>query len=307
MTHGTLLITGARGFLGQRLCQLAAGAGYTVVGLGRRPAPAPSPRWIQADLAVETAAELALDQAAPAGVIHAAANARTIDCEQNPEAARRDNALASALLAAACGQRGIPLVHCSTDLVFDGRRPGGMYREFDPTGPVNVYARTKLEAEQRVRAAHGDAIICRLPLLVGRGAPGATSFLDTWLDQMRRREPLILFTDEYRTPLAVEDAAAGLLLALERAAEARRLGALLHLGGPERMNRYELGVLIGAAFAAALDIADAPLIPGLQADVPMPAPRAPDVSLDSTLADSLGFAPRPVREALETMAQAAAR
>jgi dTDP-4-dehydrorhamnose reductase len=300
MARKTLLVTGAAGFLGRRLCEQAA-AGWSVVGLGRRPAPADF-RWIRADLGAEGAAASALDEARPQAVIHAAANARTNDCQRDPEAARRDNALASAALAAACAQRGVAMIHCSTDLVFDGLRPGGMYREDDPTGPVNVYGQTKLEAEQRVREAHREAIVCRLPLLVGLGRRGASAFLDAWLDQMRRGEPLTLFADEYRTPLAVEDAAAGLLLVLERAPEARRLGGLLHLGGPQRLNRYELGLLIRGAFARAQPVGEAALIAGLQADVPMAAPRAADVSLDSTRAGTLGFAPRPMAEALRAMA-----
>jgi dTDP-4-dehydrorhamnose reductase len=307
----TVLITGAAGFLGQRLCRLAAGAGHRVVGLARRPAPEGAPGadgasgWVEGDLAEAPVARSAIRDARAESVIHAAANARTADCERNPDAAQRDNALASELVASACAAADIPLIHCSTDLVFDGARPGGMYREEDATGPVNVYGRTKLEAEQRVRAANGGAVICRLPLLVGLGAGRAGAFLDVWLQQMGRRppEPLTLFTDEYRTPLDVEDAAAGLLLVLDRIDEARRLGGVLHLGGPERMNRYELGLLIRSAFAETLGIGEAPLTAGRQADVPMAAPRAPDVSLDSSRARGLGFSPRSMQAALVAMAR----
>ena len=67
------------------------------------------------------------------------------------------------------------------------------------------------------------------------------------------------------------------------------------------MNRHELGLQIREAFADAMDIAGAPLIAGKQADVPMAAPRAADVSLDGSLARSLGFRPRPMRDALRQM------
>ncbi|MFG0283960.1 MAG: SDR family oxidoreductase [Phycisphaerales bacterium JB039] len=300
--RGILLVTGAAGFLGAQVCARARDEGWEVVGVWHARQPSGADRIIRADLAEPDAAERVVGEVTPDAVIHCAANARTNDCQRDPHSARRINADASARLAAACARRSCALAHCSTDLVFDGARPGGMYRETDATAPVNAYGRSKLEAEQRIGEVYPRAVICRLPLLIGLGAPGAPTFTDAWLEQMRRAEPLTLFTDEYRTPLAVDDAAAGLLLALDRATDIGAAGGIIHLAGPERINRYELGRHIRAAFARTLGVGDAPLVPGLQADVPMAAPRAADVSLDGSLARSLGFRPRTIREALERMA-----
>jgi dTDP-4-dehydrorhamnose reductase len=73
--------------------------------------------------------------------------------------------------------------------------------------------------------------------------------------------------------------------------------AVLHLGGPERISRYAFGRLLSEVF----DVPDAKLIPRKQSEVTLSAPRPPDVSLDITLARSLGFRPRGVREALEDL------
>lgn len=294
-----LLITGIAGFLGQHLARVAHEAGYEVVGVVRSTRKCSTPNMagcVRTDLTDPGAARDAIEQLSPVAIIHCAANARTNDCERFPDIAERDNVVATEQLAQAC--EGVPLVVCSTDLVFDGQRPGGMYDEDDEPNPINVYGRSKLAMERRLREMGSHAVIARLPLLFGPpatdDAPGC--FLSAWVEHLRKREELLLFTDEWRTPLSARDAARGLLACLEHG----QPGEMYHVPGAERVDRLELGRRF-ARFAAVPLRFDAGLMrPGVQADVPMAAPRARDVSLKGARAKSvLGFEPRTLDEELE--------
>ncbi|MEM0981780.1 MAG: sugar nucleotide-binding protein, partial [Cyanobacteria bacterium P01_H01_bin.58] len=106
---------------------------------------------------------------------------------------------------------------------------------------------------------------------------------------------LTLFTDEVRTPAEVTDVVGGLNLVLQQG-----LMGIVHLGGPQRLNRYELGCLIATAF----ELPVSAMQPCLQLSVSLPAPRPQDVSLDSHKAFDLGFTPRTVEAALPAIAQA---
>lgn len=294
-----LLITGIAGFLGRHLARVADDAGWEVVGVLRSTPECSTPNmaaFARADLAEPGAAQEAFEQLAPNAVIHCAANARTAECEKSPEIAHRDNVVATEQLARAC--EGVPLVVCSTDLVFDGERPGGMYIEGDATGPLNAYARSKAAMEDALAGMGSNAVVARLPLLFGppaaEGAPGC--FLSAWAEHLRGGQELVLFTDEWRTPLSARDAARGLLACLERGSP----GETYHISGSDRVNRYELGRRFAAHAAGAMDFDASLMRAGVQADVPMPAPRAKDVSLNGTRAtNDLGFVPRPLDQELE--------
>lgn len=106
------------------------------------------------------------------------------------------------------------------------------------------------------------------------------------LSAMRARRPLRLFTDEYRTPLTAKTAAEGLFLILEKGT------GIIHVGGPERISRYDLGRLIAETF----EEKEAVFAPCRQKDVVTPAPRPPDVSMDSGRVFELGFRPMPLAE-----------
>lgn len=296
-----LLVTGIAGFLGAHLSRVATDTDWEVVGTTRA-SPTPYPH-VELDLAEEGAARDAIERLAPDAVIHCAANARTNECERFPELAERDNLLATRLLADAC--EGIPLVVCSTDLVFDGKRPGGMYAEADEPKPINVYGRSKLAMERMLRDTGSHAIVARLPLLFGPPATASARgcFLSSWSDHLRGGEELVLFTDEWRTPLSARDAGRGLLACLDRGTP----GEIYHIAGAERIDRYDLGQRFATHAAGPLGF-DARLIkPGLQTDVPMLAPRAKDVSLDGgRVARNLGFTASPLDGELAWTARAMA-
>lgn len=285
-----LLVTGASGFLGWHLCRLAQTDWQVVGTYHHHPVVMPGVQMDALDLTAATAVTPYLQTLAPDAVIHAAALSQPNRCQQQPELSYAINVEATSTLATYCGERGIPLVFTSTDQVFDGT--AAPYAETARPQPINTYGQHKAVAEQRLAQFHPAATICRLPLLYGGTTPNAQSFLQGFLRHLSQGQPLKLFTDEFRSPAHVEDVALGLLLALGHP------GRILHLGGPERISRYEFGQHLVNVFG----FDPALILPSRQADVPMAAPRPADVSTHSQIAYALGYTPRGVLAGLRAVA-----
>lgn len=145
-----ILITGATGTLGNafaRSCQARA-------------IPYRSLTRSEMDIADRAAVEAALAEYQPWAVVNAAGYVRVDDAEREPELCRRENAEGPATLAAACAVSDIALITFSSDLVFDGAAQTP-YVESDQPTPLNIYGRSKLEAEERVLAIYPNALVVR--------------------------------------------------------------------------------------------------------------------------------------------------
>jgi dTDP-4-dehydrorhamnose reductase len=277
--------------LGHALC-LAARQQWSVYGVFNRHRPViDGIQPMQADLTVTgTLAEL-VRSVRPRAIVHAAAMADVGYCQQHPGTSAVINTQVPAALAKLCKQEGISFVHTSTDLVFDGKQ--APYKETDPTVPLGVYARQKVRAEQAVLQAYPGALVCRLPLMVGLMHCPTYHFCYRMLHAIAHGKELDLFFDEYRTPVDTDSAAAGILLVMGKSS------GLLHLGGRTRLSRYELGVLM----AEAMEVKPAMVRPISVTAVRSGAARAPDVSLDSRLAYSLGYDPMALSDYLRRLAR----
>ncbi len=284
-----LLITGASGFVGWNLCQTAA-ANWQVFGTTfSHPIALEGATLRKIDLRDHDAVKALFKQIQPDAVIHAAAAKDPNYCQENPIESHRINVDASVSLAGLCADREIPFVFTSTDMVFDGT--SAPYAETAPVSPIHVYGEQKVLTEERILARYPAAAICRLPLMFGDAGPVAQSFLQPMVQQINTGATVNLFTDEYRTPISGRVAAEGLLLALGKTR------GILHLGGSERISRYEFGRLMVETF----DFKNANLNACLQRDVKMAARRPPDLSLDSARAHQLGFAPAPIARQLRDL------
>jgi dTDP-4-dehydrorhamnose reductase len=253
-------LTGATGLLGGWARAALEGAGHVV-------------HCERVDLEDEAAITRAAETWIPRVVVHCAAISAIADCAKDPAHAWRVNADATAVIARACGSLGARLVHVSTDLVFDGE--GAPYAEDASLAPISVYGTTKAEAERAARIAK-DVVIARMSLLYGPTRTARRGFFDAQIEALRTGKPLTLFDDEWRTPLSLRAAAAVLVRLVTS-----DVRGVLHVAGPERMSRLEMGRRLAAVVGVTpeLHLASRTSVPG--------EPRARDLSMDTARLRSL--------------------
>lgn len=264
MSHGAVWITGSGGLLGSHLARSAArhAPRRSILPLDRAALDLGNPEAVRRRFAA----------APPAAILHCAALSKTGPCEAQPDLARAINVGATALLAELAADR--PFFLISTDLVFDGRE--GNYDESARPRPLNTYAATKAEAEQIVLRNPRHTVI-RTSLNAGVSPTGDRSFNEDMRRTLAAGRTLSLFTDEFRCPIPAAVTARALWELLEQG-----VTGLLHLAGPERLSRWEIGQLLAPRWSGL----PGRLEPGSLRDYRGPA-RAPDTSLNSSRAQSL--------------------
>jgi dTDP-4-dehydrorhamnose reductase len=231
-----VLVTGAGGLVGGRLALLLAQQ-FTVVVSRHRSAPPAGLSQVALDLLSAPSIENALSEARPDAVVHAAALAEADLCEADPARAIAVNAAATAALGRACRARAIRWVAISTDLVFgDSQSPR---TEDDVALPLSVYGRTKLDGEEF--ALDAGAVVVRIPLIVGRGYGPRATATESVAWALRAARQVRLYTDQYRAPVDPDAVADAMARILRRGAEGR-----FHLGGLERLSRFDLGRRVAA-------------------------------------------------------------
>jgi dTDP-4-dehydrorhamnose reductase len=289
VARGELLVLGASGFLGPHVVAAAKEAGWRVIAASRSPGAAPSIDGRAADELATWDAERAgeteelIERARPAAILLAAALARADACEREPARARALNASLPHEVARLARERGIRLVHVSTDLVFGGRpAAGARYSESDAPSPVHAYGRSKAEGEAAVLAECPAALVVRVPLLYGDSVGRGLGASDQLLAALRRGERPVLFTDEWRTPLEVGNAARALVECATRSEN-----GLLHVAGPERLTRFELGLAVLEARGLQSAEAAERVRGATRAELGLAEGRARDASLDSSRARAL--------------------
>lgn len=284
-----LLITGASGFLGWHLCQLAKPEWEIYGTYLSHPLEIPGMKMLKANLTNFQELKRIFNDVKPTAVIHTAAHSQPNFCQTHPKESHAINVIASCNIAGLCADNSIPCAFTSTDLVFDGLN--APYGETDAVCPVNLYGEQKAIAEADMLERYPITAVCRMPLMFGAETPTAKSFIQPFIETLQAEKELSLFIDEFRTPVSGTTAAKGLLLALEK------VNGIIHLGGKERISRYDFGQLLVEVF----QLPATGLKACQQQDVKMAAPRPADVSLDSSKAFALGYQPLSVKEELEEL------
>jgi dTDP-4-dehydrorhamnose reductase len=264
------LITGASGQLGGYLVRELGGRDADVMAWsGSRSGSRVGVPLRPVNLADPDATAAAFRQAQPAVVIHAGAMSTVAECYRDPGRAQAVNAEGTALLADMAARAGARFVFVSTDLVFDGAR--GWYREEDAPAPLSTYGRSKQAAEQAVLAVPRSAV-ARVSLLFGPGLSGRPSFFDEQVTALRQSRPVTLFEDEWRSPLSLATASRALV-----ALAASDFTGTLHVGGPERLSRLEMGRRLAAYLGADPSV----IVVSRRDQAPATEPRPRDTSLNS--------------------------
>ena len=174
---------------------------------------------------------------APWLVVNGAAYTAVDAAESDQEAAWRANRDGPAELARLCAKAGIPLIHISTDYVFDGTK-GAPYLETDPVRPPGVYGASKLAGEQAVLDACLQTVVLRTSWVF---APTGKNFVRTMLNAGRVRDRLTVVADQKGCPTAAPDLAAAILAIAGRIAEGWQpgFGGVFHAAGSGWTN-YEV-------------------------------------------------------------------
>lgn len=283
-----VLITGAGGQLGRCLQDRAGAHGVTVVPV------------THADLDIADAAAVAslLAREPVQAIINAAAYTAVDKAESERELAFRVNAEGPAVLARACAERGIPLLHVSTDYVFDGSG-SAPYREADPVAPLGVYGESKLMGEEQVRALCPNHVILRTAWVFSEYG---NNFVRTMLRFGRERDLMRVVDDQTGCPTYAGDIADALLTLLMRwSNEAERLRGTWHYAGDPTVTWCGFARDIFAV-AEAQGLLRAPVVEAIPTSAyPTPAKRPAWSVLDSGGLAALGITPSPWRQRLEVV------
>ena len=263
------MVTGASGLLGFNLA-FEASKDHTVIGVvNSHSIQTELFEVLQTDLLAPGAVTALITEAKPDWIIHCAALANLEDCESNPDLAHLINSELPSELAIQAAALDIPIVHISTDAVFDGQQ--GNYTEEDQTNPLSVYARTKLAGEGNVADVNPHAIIARVNMF-GWSLTGKRSLAEFFFYNLQAGKQLKGFTDVFFCPLLVNDLAETLLAMLEK-----ELSGLFHVVSSDCISKYDFGVAVADKFGFDSEL----IAPVSVEDGGLKAARSPRLTLKS--------------------------
>lgn len=268
-----VLLFGANGQLGQELRRALSPLGEVVATTRSGTLPDGS-ACETADFNQPASLAALLDRVRPDVVVNAAAYTAVDRAEEERDAAWRANAEAPGVIARWCAAAGVPLVHYSTDYVFDGQgtRP---YREDDATAPLGVYGASKLAGEEAIRAAGGRHLIFRTAWVY---APHSANFLRTMLRVGAERDVLRVVADQVGTPTPAALIADVTAQALQHPGG---LSGTWHLTANGETSWHGFAEAIFAEAVSAGKLARAPKVEAITtADYPTPARRPAYSHLD---------------------------
>jgi dTDP-4-dehydrorhamnose reductase len=219
----------------------------------------------------------AIQLARPSIVVNAAAYTKVDQAEIEREAAFRGNAEGPKVLAAACAEKDIPLVHISTDYVFDGRKPSA-YVETDPTAPINAYGESKRAGEIAVAETCARHVILRASWLFGAYRQ---NFLKTILRLAAERDELRIVSDQRGCPTGTCDLAGAIVAIAPRLASGEGASGIYHVASAGPATWYDFAQEIVAAAAPFTGRAPKIVPIGTQ-DYPTRAARPMNSELDSS-------------------------
>jgi len=262
-----LFITGGEGQLGTELIAQAASHGIEVL----------APPLAEMDLTRPEQIDRIWDEFQPAAVINAAAYTAVDRAESKPDLAFAVNTEAPLRIARRCARERIPIIHISTDYVFDGLK-GSPYLEHDPVAPLGVYGRSKADGEAGVRASLNQHLIVRTAWLYS--AHGA-NFLKTVMRLVGEGRELRIVDDQLGCPTCAADLAGALLLIAKRLVSGADIPwGTYHYCGRGVTSWHGMALHVLATLMSRGHITSFRLRPITTAEYPTPARRPPYSVLD---------------------------
>jgi dTDP-4-dehydrorhamnose reductase len=266
-----VLIVGCNGLLGQNLLRTAP-SGHSLIGLARHPQAVLSERlgtYHARDIADPATWDFVRDTLKPDFIFNAAAYTDVDGCERDPELARRVNRDAVRAMA----QTGIPLVHLSTDYVFDGT--AGPYSEEDDVEPLSTYGRIKLESEAEALMGSPKNLVVRTMWVWGNakatgdsGSGAKKSFTDFVRESLQAGKPARIVSDQVGNPTLAEDLALAIWVLV-----GSKCSGIYHVSGSDRISRLDWAQRVAKFYG--LDSAEhaALITPITTAELNLPAAR----------------------------------
>lgn len=259
-----ILITGGNGQLGKTL-SASVPDGYRAIVANRQ----------MLDITNSKNVDAWFSENNPDGVINAAAYTAVDQAESETELAKAANTEGPANLASSAASHNIPLIHVSTDFVFNGRA-GAPYGSGDVTDPLSVYGHTKRDGEDQVLSLHADkAAIVRTAWVYDAGG---SNFMMTMLRLMREKDSLGVVADQIGSPTYVQGLAKACWTMM-----AKELTGIYHWTDAGVASWYDFAVAIQEE-ALALNILkkSIPINPLATESFPTPATRPSNSVLDKT-------------------------
>lgn len=258
-----VLVFGTTGQVARELAVAAQRSGITLEAHGRATADFTDP-----DACAQIVAATDAD-----AVINAVAYTAVDRAEEEEPLARTINADTPGAIAQACAARDLPLIHISTDYVFDGAGDTPFAPDH-PTAPLGAYGRSKLAGEQAVRAAGGAHVIFRTSWVV---SAHGTNFVKTMLRLGAERGALRIVADQIGGPTPAADIAAACLSAARQLRDDPAKSGTYHLSGGPDVSWADFAREIFAQSGVACAVSDI-----ASAEYPTPAPRPLNSRMDNT-------------------------
>jgi dTDP-4-dehydrorhamnose reductase len=239
-----VLLTGASGLVGHATLLALLARGHEVLALGHDHLPGlpieaaaqKKAQAVQLDLTDDFAVDRLAFDYYPDAIINCAALSSQAAVEAQPELAEKLNVALPRRLAQIANHLGSPLLHLSTDFVFDGE--SGPYRSTDVPMPRTLYGQLKLMAEKETLRYGGDhVVVLRITVVNGNSPSGKRSLHEKLLHSLMAGKPVTLFSDELRQPVSAVNVADVLTELTERP----NLHGLFHWAGPDTLSRYDIG------------------------------------------------------------------
>jgi dTDP-4-dehydrorhamnose reductase len=257
-----LYVIGGQGQVARSLREAAAGDSSIVFGCAERP---------DVDLLRPASIAKALADFRPDIVVNPAAYTAVDKAESEPEQAFALNRDGAAIVASAAASHGAPLIHLSTDYVFDGSKDAP-YVESDPTNPQSIYGQSKRDGELAVATANPRHIVLRTSWVY---APFGTNFVRTMLRLASERDSLRVVDDQIGCPTYAPDIAVAVIAIARKVVTEgwqSNFAGVTHLAGPDALTWYGFAndIVRGSALRGGRSV---PISPIPSSEYPTPAAR----------------------------------